>query len=73
MLDKMDEAKRMAQLRIKQQLEFQRRFKFGNSMQMEVYGLQYSKQLTRAYVFSYFDIIGWLGLDDRSIGDMLRE
>ena len=72
MNEKLEEAKRLAELQVRQRLELGKRMRFANSLQMEIYGLQYTKQLTRAFVFSYFDLIGWLGIDDRPIVEMLR-
>ena len=72
MLEKLEEAKRLAEMQIRQRLELGRRMRFNNSLQLEVYGLEYSKQLTHAFVFSYFDILGWLGIDERPIAEMLR-
>jgi hypothetical protein len=72
MNQKMEEARRLAELQIRERIELGRRMRFHSSLQMEVYGLQYTQQLTRAFVFSYFDLIGWLGIDERPIAEMIR-
>lgn len=71
MNDALDEAKRLAELRIREQIEYRRKFFFQNALQLEAYGLEYSKQLTRAFTFSYFDLIAWLGMEELTAHELL--
>ena len=63
----MEEARRLAEeiARKKAQAEFEleRRRQFNHSLQMESTGLEHTQEITRAFVFSYYELLQWLGLD----------
>lgn len=45
------------------QAELKARLKFNRALQMEAGGLDHSHDINRAFVFSYFELLQWLGLD----------
>ncbi|KAK3082961.1 hypothetical protein FSP39_010092 [Pinctada imbricata] len=59
----MEEARRLAEEMARRQAEMEARLKFTRTLQVEAKGLEHSQDITRAFVFSYFELLQWLGLD----------
>ena len=59
----MEEARRLAEEMKRQQYELEMRLRFNRSLQLESTGLSQTQDITRAFVFSYFELLQWLGLD----------
>ncbi|XP_056011466.1 titin homolog isoform X32 [Ostrea edulis] len=59
----MEEARRLAEEMARKQAEMEARLKFNRTLQVEAHGLEHSQDITRAFVFSYFELLQWLGLD----------
>lgn len=61
-----EEAMRMAQEIARKQAELQRRLEFNRSLHSEAGNLSQSQAVTRAFVFSYLELLNWLSLDHPS-------
>ena len=59
----MEEARRLAEEMARKQAEYERRLQFNRGLQLEATGLEHSQEVTRAFVFSYYELLQWLGLD----------
>ena len=59
----MEEARRLAEEMARKQAELEARLKFNRALQIEAGGLDHSHDINRAFVFSYFELLQWLGLD----------
>ncbi|KAK3771227.1 hypothetical protein RRG08_009709 [Elysia crispata] len=59
----MEEARRLAEEMARKQAELEARLKFNKALQEEASGLGHSQEINRAFVFSYFELLQWLGLD----------
>ena len=59
----MEEARRLAEEMQRKQYELEMRLRFNRSLQLESTGLSHTQDITRAFVFSYFELLKWLGLD----------
>ena len=59
----MEEARRLAEEMARKQAEMEARLKFNRTLQVEAKGMEHSQDITRAFVFSYFELLQWLGLD----------
>lgn len=59
----MEEAQRLAEEMAKKQAELEARLRFNRSIQDETSRLAQSHSINRAFVFSYFELLQWLGLD----------
>lgn len=59
----MEEARRLAEELQRKQYELEMRLRFNRSLRMESRGLAHAHEITRAFVFSYFELLQWLGLD----------
>ena len=59
----MEEARRLAEEMQRKQYELEIRLRFNRSLQLESTGLSHTQDITRAFVFSYFELLKWLGLD----------
>ncbi|XP_078324772.1 uncharacterized protein LOC111122773 isoform X5 [Crassostrea virginica] len=59
----MEEARRLAEEMAHKQAQMEARLKFNRTLQVEARGLEHSQDITRAFVFSYFELLQWLGLD----------
>ena len=59
----MEEAKRMAEDMARRQAELEARLMFNRGLQMEKQGLTHNHELSRAFVYSYFELLQWLGLE----------
>lgn len=59
----MEEAKRLAEEMARRKAEFEARLRFNRSLQLESNGLERSQDVTRAFVWSYFELLQWLGLE----------
>ncbi len=59
----MEEAKRLAIEMARQKAELERRLQFNRSLHLEASGLQHTHNITRAFTWSYFELLQWLGLD----------
>ncbi|XP_035824075.1 titin homolog [Aplysia californica] len=59
----MEEAQRLAEEMARKQAELEARLKFNRALQEEANGLSHSQEINRAFVYSYFDLLKWLGLD----------
>jgi len=57
---------RMAQEIARRQAELQRRLEFNRSLHSESGNLSQSQAVTRAFVFSYLELLQWLSLDHPS-------
>lgn len=59
----MEEARRLAEEMARKRAMAEARRKFVRGLQVELMGLQRSSRISAAYVYSYFDLLQWLGLD----------
>ena len=59
----MEETRRLAEEMARKQAEYERRLQFNRSLQLESTGLEHTQEVTRAFVFSYYELLKWLGLD----------
>ncbi|XP_053386726.1 uncharacterized protein LOC123538660 isoform X23 [Mercenaria mercenaria] len=59
----LEEARRLAEEMARKQAELEARLRFNRSLQMEANGLEHTQDITKAFVFSYFELLQWLGLD----------
>ena len=60
----MEEAKRLAEEMARKQIEFERRMQFNRALRLEAEGMEsHSHNINRAFVFSYFELLRWLGLE----------
>ena len=59
----MEEAKRLAEEMARKQAELEARLRFNRALQAEAHGLDHPHEVNRAFVFSYFELLQWLGLD----------
>ncbi|KAK7112594.1 hypothetical protein V1264_012028 [Littorina saxatilis] len=59
----MEEARRLAEEMARKQAELEARLKFNRALQVEASGMECSQDINRAFVFSYFELLQWLGLD----------
>lgn len=58
--DALNEAKRLALQKLREQLEYERRLAFMRSVRYETDLFSYNQQISRAYVFSYYEMFEWL-------------
>lgn len=47
----------------RKQAELEARLKFNRELMLEAKGLGHTQDITRAFVYSYFELLQWLGLD----------
>lgn len=59
----MEEAQRLAEEMARKQAELEARLKFNRDLQLETNSLSHSQEINRAFVFSYYELLQWLGLD----------
>lgn len=59
----LEEARRLAEEMARRQAELEARLRFNRSLQLEANGLEHTQDITKAFVFSYFELLQWLGLD----------
>ena len=59
----MEEAKRLAEEMARKKAEFERRLKFNRGLQLESNGMEHTQDVTRAFAFSYYELLQWLGLE----------
>ena len=59
----LDEARRLAEEMARREEALKLRLQFNRAMQMESNGLAHTQEITRAFVFSYYELLKWLGLD----------
>ena len=59
----MEEAKRFAEEMARRQAELEKRLKFNRGLKLESHGLGHTQDVTRAFVFSYYELLQWLGLE----------
>ncbi|KAK3577130.1 hypothetical protein CHS0354_037463 [Potamilus streckersoni] len=59
----MELARKLAEEMARKQAELEARLRFNRSVQVESSGLDHTQDITRAFVFSYFELLQWLGLD----------
>lgn len=59
----LEEAKKLAEEMAHKQAELERRLNFNRGLQVESNGLAHTQDVTRAFVFSYFELLQWLGID----------
>ncbi|XP_076446001.1 uncharacterized protein LOC143283663 isoform X2 [Babylonia areolata] len=59
----LEEAKRLAEEMARKQVELEARLRFNRALQVEASGMDLSHDINRAFVFSYFELLQWLGLD----------
>lgn len=59
----MEEARRLAEEMRKRQEELRARLEFNRGLQMEAQGMEHTQDVSRAFVFSYFELLQWLGLE----------
>jgi hypothetical protein len=43
--------------------ELKLRLQFNRAMALESRGLEHTQSITRAFVFSYYELLKWLGID----------
>jgi hypothetical protein len=71
MINALEEAKRLAAERMREKIALRRRMMLGNALTMEKYGLDHSEHLTRAFVFSYYDLLSWLSAEQPNVSQIL--
>lgn len=54
------EARRLAVEKLRLKLEAEKREAYMKLMRMESSTLAHNQQISRAFVYSYYDVIGWL-------------
>ena len=59
----MEEARKLAEEMARKQAELEARLKFNRTIEVEGRGLDHSHSMTPAFVFSYYELLSWLGLD----------
>ncbi|XP_059152342.1 microtubule-associated protein futsch-like [Physella acuta] len=59
----LEEAQRLAAEMARKQAELEAKLRFNRSLQEESVNLSQAHQINRAFVFSYFELLQWLGLD----------
>ena len=59
----MEEAQRLAEEMAKKQAELEARLKFNRALKDEASNMSHSQEINRAFVFSYFELLQWLGLE----------
>ena len=59
----LEEARKLAMEMARRQAELERRLQFNRGLQVESNGLEHTQDVTRAFVFSYFELLQWLGID----------
>ncbi|XP_052813450.1 titin homolog isoform X4 [Mya arenaria] len=59
----LEEARRLAEEMARKQAELEARLRFNRSLQLESEGLDHTQDITKAFVFSYYELLNWLGLD----------
>ncbi|XP_064647125.1 titin homolog isoform X3 [Lineus longissimus] len=59
----MEEARRLAEELERKKKEFERRLKFARGLMVEAKGMDHTQDINRAFVWSYFELLQWLGLD----------
>lgn len=68
----MEEAKRLAIEMAQQKAELERRLQFNRSLHLEASGLQHTHNITRAFTWSYFELLRLLGLEIPEIEHIKR-
>ena len=63
MMEALEEARRLAEQEAKERLAFEARLRFNRMLQLETDGMAHTQEITRAFVFSYFELLEWLGLE----------
>lgn len=58
----MEEARRLAEELRRKQLELEARLRFNRGLRAEAAHLDHKHEITRAFVFSYFELLKYLGL-----------
>ena len=59
----MAEARRLAEEMARKQAALEAKLQFNRSLRAEARNLRQSHNVNRAFVFSYFQLVQWLGLD----------
>ena len=59
----MEEARQMANEMARKQAVLEARLTFNRQLRSEATSLVHSHDINRAFVFSYFELLQWLGLD----------
>lgn len=54
------EARRLAIQKLREQLETERKMAYVKFMRMESNLFRYNQQISRAFVYSYYDVLGWI-------------
>ena len=57
------EAKKLAEEMARKEELLKLRLQFNRAMQLDSNGLAHTQEITRAFVFSYYELLKWLGLD----------
>ena len=57
------EAIRLAEAMARAQAELERRLAFQRGLVVEADGLEHTQDVTRAFTFSYFELLQWLGIE----------
>lgn len=68
----MEEARRLAEEMARKRAMAEARKKFVQGLRVELMGLRWSSRISAAYVYSYFDLLQWLGLDLPGFDDKKR-
>ncbi len=58
--DALLEAKRSAIAKLREELARKKKLQYVNFLRIEANMFNHSQQISRAFVFSYFDLLGWL-------------
>ena len=59
----MEEARRLAEEMVRRQQELEKRLQFNRGLYVESRGLERDHDVSRAFVWSYYELLQWLGLD----------
>lgn len=59
----MEEARKLAEEIARQKAEYERRLQFHRGLMVEREGLNRTQEVSRAFVYSYFEFLQWAGLE----------
>ena len=69
----MEEARRLAEEMARKQAELEARLMFNRSLQLESHGLEHTQEINRAFVWSYYELLQWLGLEVPEFEEFKRQ
>lgn len=58
--DALNEAKNLAIQKLREKLALQKRMEYINFLKLESRMFEFARQISRAFVFSYFELLQWI-------------